>query len=102
VLEAEEIVKEVEEISTSTPTSTEGVVLSPVAPVPPPAPLATPEPPVEEGEMVTETDTPLLTGNHGDMPLLTCNHGDMPLLTGNHGDMPLLTCNCGGTPLLTG
>ncbi|XP_042180617.1 CTD small phosphatase-like protein 2-A [Oncorhynchus tshawytscha] len=64
VLEAEEIVKEVEEMSTSTPTSTEGVVLSPVAPVPPPpplAPLATPEPPVEEGEMVTETDTPLLT-----------------------------------------
>uniref|UniRef100_A0A8C7VZI3 FCP1 homology domain-containing protein n=1 Tax=Oncorhynchus mykiss TaxID=8022 RepID=A0A8C7VZI3_ONCMY len=59
VLEAEEIV---EEMSTSTPTSTEGVVLSPVAPVPPPpAPLATPEPPVEEGEMVTETDTPLLT-----------------------------------------
>uniref|UniRef100_A0A8K9UMW2 FCP1 homology domain-containing protein n=1 Tax=Oncorhynchus mykiss TaxID=8022 RepID=A0A8K9UMW2_ONCMY len=64
VLEAEEIV---EEMSTSTPTSTEGVVLSPVAPVPPPpAPLATPEPPVEEGEMVTETDTPLLTGNRGD------------------------------------
>uniref|UniRef100_A0AAZ3NNH0 FCP1 homology domain-containing protein n=1 Tax=Oncorhynchus tshawytscha TaxID=74940 RepID=A0AAZ3NNH0_ONCTS len=74
VLEAEEIVKEVEEMSTSTPTSTEGVVLSPVAPVPPPpplAPLATPEPPVEEGEMVTETDTPLLTGNRGDTPLLT-------------------------------
>uniref|UniRef100_A0A673YNY1 CTD small phosphatase-like protein 2-A n=1 Tax=Salmo trutta TaxID=8032 RepID=A0A673YNY1_SALTR len=73
VLEAEEIVKqlEVEEMSTSTPTSTEGVVLSPVAPAPvpspPPAPLATPEPPVEEGEMVTETDMPLLTGNHGDM-----------------------------------
>ncbi|KAM9529213.1 CTD small phosphatase-like protein 2-A isoform 1-T2 [Salvelinus alpinus] len=65
VLEAEEIVKqlEVEELSTSTPTSTEGVVLSPVAPVPPtpPALLATPEPPVEEGEMVTETDMPLLT-----------------------------------------
>uniref|UniRef100_A0AAZ3SGJ8 FCP1 homology domain-containing protein n=1 Tax=Oncorhynchus tshawytscha TaxID=74940 RepID=A0AAZ3SGJ8_ONCTS len=40
VLEAEEIVKEVEEMSTSTPTSTEGVVLSPVAPVPPPPPLA--------------------------------------------------------------
>eukprot|EP00063_Salmo_salar_P050882 XP_014025717.1 PREDICTED: CTD small phosphatase-like protein 2-A isoform X1 [Salmo salar] len=65
VLEAEEIVKqlEVEEMSTSTPTSTEGIVLSPVAPapVPPPAPLATPEPLVEEGEMVTETDMPPLT-----------------------------------------
>uniref|UniRef100_A0A4W5L741 Eukaryotic translation initiation factor 3 subunit J n=1 Tax=Hucho hucho TaxID=62062 RepID=A0A4W5L741_9TELE len=66
VLEAEEMVKqlEVEEMPTSTPTSTEGIVLSPVAsaPVPPPpAPLATPEPPVEEGEMVTETDMPPLT-----------------------------------------
>uniref|UniRef100_A0A4W5L5B1 Eukaryotic translation initiation factor 3 subunit J n=1 Tax=Hucho hucho TaxID=62062 RepID=A0A4W5L5B1_9TELE len=72
VLEAEEMVKqlEVEEMPTSTPTSTEGIVLSPVAsaPVPPPpAPLATPEPPVEEGEMVTETDMPPLTGHHDDI-----------------------------------
>ncbi|XP_071271855.1 CTD small phosphatase-like protein 2-A isoform X1 [Salvelinus alpinus] len=68
--EAEEIMKQleketvVEEIPASTPASTEGIVLSSVAPAPsvlPPqqAPLATPEPPVEEGEMVT--DMPPLT-----------------------------------------
>uniref|UniRef100_A0A4W5K8W4 FCP1 homology domain-containing protein n=1 Tax=Hucho hucho TaxID=62062 RepID=A0A4W5K8W4_9TELE len=68
--EAEEIMKQlekeaVEEMPTSTPASPEGIVLSSVAPapvVPPPppqAPLAIPEPPVEEGDMVT--DMPPLT-----------------------------------------
>lgn len=71
--EAEEMPKQleketvVEEMPTSTPASTGGVVLSSVAPapsVPPPqqAPLATPEPSVEGGEMAT--DMPPLTGNH--------------------------------------
>uniref|UniRef100_A0A8C7FZB6 CTD (carboxy-terminal domain, RNA polymerase II, polypeptide A) small phosphatase like 2a n=1 Tax=Oncorhynchus kisutch TaxID=8019 RepID=A0A8C7FZB6_ONCKI len=71
--EAEEMTKQleketvVEEMPTSTPASTGGIVLSSVAPaplVPPPqqAPLATPEPPVEGGEMAT--DMPPLTGNH--------------------------------------
>ncbi|XP_042157839.1 CTD small phosphatase-like protein 2-A [Oncorhynchus tshawytscha] len=68
--EAEEMTKQleketvVEEVPTSTPASTGGVVLSSVAPaplLPPPqqAPLATPEPPVEGGEMAT--DMPPLT-----------------------------------------
>lgn len=68
--EAEEIMKQletvVEEMPTSTPASTEGIVLSsvtpaPLAPPPQQPPLATPEPLVEEGEMVT--DMPPLTGN---------------------------------------
>ncbi|KAK6317749.1 hypothetical protein J4Q44_G00110400 [Coregonus suidteri] len=53
-----------EETPTCNPTSAEGIVLSPVAPVAlpsPQAPLAIPEPPVQEGEMVTETDMPPLT-----------------------------------------
>nr|XP_046199451.1 CTD small phosphatase-like protein 2-A isoform X1 [Oncorhynchus gorbuscha]XP_046199462.1 CTD small phosphatase-like protein 2-A isoform X1 [Oncorhynchus gorbuscha] len=66
--EAEEMTKQpetvVEEMPTSTPASTGGVVLSSVAPaplVPPPpqAPLAIPEPPVEGGRMAT--DMPPLT-----------------------------------------
>uniref|UniRef100_UPI001EAF81A2 CTD small phosphatase-like protein 2-A n=1 Tax=Oncorhynchus gorbuscha TaxID=8017 RepID=UPI001EAF81A2 len=61
--EAEEMTKQpetvVEEMPTSTPASTGGVVLSSVAPaplVPPPpqAPLAIPEPPVEGGRMATD------------------------------------------------
>uniref|UniRef100_A0A674EZV1 CTD (carboxy-terminal domain, RNA polymerase II, polypeptide A) small phosphatase like 2a n=1 Tax=Salmo trutta TaxID=8032 RepID=A0A674EZV1_SALTR len=58
-LEKETVVVVVEEMPTSTPASTEGIVLSsvtpaPLAPPPQQPPLATPEPPVEEGEMVTD------------------------------------------------
>ncbi|XP_010882027.1 CTD small phosphatase-like protein 2-A [Esox lucius] len=67
-LEAEEVMKQLEleaaEERTSG-TTTEEIVLSPVSPAPvvalPRAPLAVPEPAVEEGELVSDTDMPPLT-----------------------------------------
>ncbi|KAJ8002565.1 hypothetical protein DPEC_G00160220 [Dallia pectoralis] len=77
-LEAEEVIKQLEieaaeARTTSIPTATtEEIVLSPVPLSPevdlPRAPLAVPEPPIEDGELVSETDMPPLTapGCHTD------------------------------------
>ena len=62
-MEAEEILKQldmeqVEGIQSSTLRSTEGLTLSPMAPVLEQKPQVTPDSTIEEGEIVTENDVP--------------------------------------------
>lgn len=55
-------IEQAEEIPSSTLTSTEGITMCHAAPVLPQRPQITPDATIEEGEIVTETDMPPLTG----------------------------------------
>ncbi|XP_069564249.1 CTD small phosphatase-like protein 2-A isoform X1 [Brachyistius frenatus] len=72
-MEAEEIMKQLdieqaEEMPSSTLTSTEGITACHIGPMLPPRLQMTSDTPVEEGQIVTETDMPPLTAAPGCMP----------------------------------